>query len=197
MPTQAGTRLPEHTRSARDRQVRNDVQLVAGADAVSANAQDHGDPAAAKRLAQLEVEPHLFALVAFAPRRLAHIAANAERALSGPRQDKDTDSRIIGDLGKRVAQLVQRRRAQGIQALRTVDDNGGSAAIDAQDDVLKLPDGGFPSAAGRRRYDPRLLRRLGLALAGLGLGGRHGVRLRHSLTDSPSVLRQSAQSALS
>jgi hypothetical protein len=71
-------------------------------------------------------------------RGIAHVSPDAERAVSGARENDDADGIIIRRCLKRPAQLFDRLRTKGIQPLGPVDGDGGTAFIDLVKNIFEL-----------------------------------------------------------
>lgn len=71
-------------------------------------------------------------------RGIAHVSPDAERAVSGARENDDPDGIIIRRCLKRPAQLFDRLRTKGIQPLGPVDGDGGTAFIDLVKNIFEL-----------------------------------------------------------
>jgi hypothetical protein len=68
----------------------------------------------------------------------AHVAAHAERALAGTREDDDADGVVVGRRLEGLAELPDRLDPERVQLVRAVDRDGGAPTADLVDDVLEL-----------------------------------------------------------
>jgi hypothetical protein len=66
------------------------------------------------------------------------IAARAERLLPRAGQAHDADIAAHPGMLEAVDQLVERARAERVQALRAVDGDGGETVVDLVDDISQL-----------------------------------------------------------
>lgn len=69
-------------------------------------------------------------------RRVLHVAADAEGALTGAGQNDDADGLVIGGTFERVGQLDECLRAKRVQSFGPVDGDGGTPVSGVPPDVL-------------------------------------------------------------